>query len=84
MSRLYRVTLIRTVYLRAEVLIEAVDADDATGQIQHQIEMASQGGGVPPSLAAIEWGEVADGVVEDPMLGEYEVVEVEPITEEKP
>jgi hypothetical protein len=76
-NRLHRVTVIRTVRLQAEALIEAVDADDAKGQIEHQLEMASQGGVVPPSLAAIEWGEVADGVFEDPMLGDYEIVSAE-------
>lgn len=83
MSRLHRITLIRTVYLRAEVLIEAVDSDDATGQIEHQIEMAWQGG-VAPSIEAVNWGEIARGRLSDPMFGEYEVAEVEPITEEKP
>ncbi len=79
MNKMYRVTLVRTVHLRVEVLIEATDPIDAQGQIEHQLEMADQGGGVPPSLSSVEWGEVADGVLDDPMLGEYEVVSAEAV-----
>jgi hypothetical protein len=78
-SKLHRVTVIRTVRLQAEALIEAVDSEDARGQLQHQLEMSSQDGSVPPSLSVIEWGEVADGVFDDPMLGDYEIISAEEV-----